>query len=106
MWIQARVDSVERVLLAINPFNLRLCMDFWDLHYCIGCAKYSGLEQLVGRRYPRSASSTPLIQLSTPESVVCLFVFRRTRLCCSLSFVLLGCCGVCPNIHLSIIEAS
>ncbi|WMV25876.1 hypothetical protein MTR67_019261 [Solanum verrucosum] len=41
------------------------------------------------RRYPGSAFSTPLIQLSTPESVVSLFVFRRTRLCCSFGFVLL-----------------
>ncbi|KAH0760391.1 hypothetical protein KY290_016464 [Solanum tuberosum] len=53
-------------------------------------------------RYPGSASCTSLIQLSTPESVVSLLTFRRTQLFCVLSIVLLGCCGVCPNIHLSI----
>ncbi|WMV59633.1 hypothetical protein MTR67_053018 [Solanum verrucosum] len=50
--------------------------------------------------------STPLIQLSTPELVVSLFAFRRTQLFCVRSFVLLGYCGVYPNIHLSILEAS
>ncbi|WMV51113.1 hypothetical protein MTR67_044498, partial [Solanum verrucosum] len=37
-------------------------------------------------RYPGSASYTSLIQLSTPESVVSLFAFRRTQLFCVLSF--------------------
>ena len=57
-------------------------------------------------RYPGSASCTSLIQLSTPESVVSLLAFRRTRLFCVSSFILLGCCGDCPNIHLSMLEAS
>ncbi|WMV22940.1 hypothetical protein MTR67_016325 [Solanum verrucosum] len=39
-----------------------------------------------GRRYPGSAFSTSLIQLSTLESVVSLFAFRRTRLFCFLQF--------------------
>ena len=37
---------------------------------------------------------------------VSLIVSGGLRYVVLLSFVLLGCCGVCPNIHLSILEAS
>ncbi|WMV07679.1 hypothetical protein MTR67_001064 [Solanum verrucosum] len=51
------------------------------------------------RRYPGSASSTPLIQLSTPESVLSLLAFRRTQIFCVPSFVLLGCCRVSAELR-------
>ncbi|KAH0696190.1 hypothetical protein KY289_013672 [Solanum tuberosum] len=50
-------------------------------------------------RYPGSASCSSLIQLSTPESVVSLLAFRRTRLFCVLSLCLLGCCGVSAELR-------
>ncbi|WMV53142.1 hypothetical protein MTR67_046527 [Solanum verrucosum] len=50
-------------------------------------------------RYPRSASITPLIQLSTPESVVILLAFGGLDYFVFLSFVLLGCCGVSTGLR-------